>query len=74
MGFSTLVKGVTLSPFKSSREGTKIDSVAIHTMASNGTAEGCGSWFTDERAKASSNYGVGCDGSNGLYVEECDRG
>ena len=73
MGFSTLVKGVTLSPFKSSREGTKIDSVAIHTMASNGTAEGCGSWFTDERAKASSNYGVDGQGIIWGYVDESER-
>ena len=73
MGFSSLVKGVTLSPFKSSREGTTIDSVAIHTMASNGTAEGCGYWFTDERAKASSNYGVDGSGIIWGYVDESER-
>lgn len=73
MGFSSLVNGVTLSPFKSSREGTKIDSVAIHTMASNGTAEGCGYWFADERANASSNYGVDGKGIIWGYVDESER-
>ena len=73
MGFSSLVSGVTLSQFKSSREGTAIDSVAIHTMASNGTAEGCGYWFTDERAKASSNYGVDGKGIIWGYVDESER-
>lgn len=73
MGFSSLVKGVTLSPFKSSREGTTIDSVAIHTMASNGTAEGCGCWFADERANASSNYGVDGSGVIWGYVDESER-
>ncbi len=73
MGFSSLVNGVTLSQFKSSREGTKIDSVAIHTMASNGTAEGCGYWFTDDRAKASSNYGVDGKGIIWGYVDESER-
>ena len=73
MGFSSLVTGVTLSPFKSSRNNTTIDSVAIHTMASNGTAEGCGYWFTDERAQASSNYGIDGSGIIWGYVDESER-
>ena len=62
MGFSGVIKltggSVIRAKYSNSRRGNKVDSVAIHTMASNGTAEGCGYWFTDDRAKASSNYGV----------------
>lgn len=73
MSFSKLVKGVTLSPNKSSRLDTMIDSVAIHTMASNSTAEGCGSWFGLSTTQASSNYGIDSDGVIWGYVDESDR-
>ena len=49
-----------------------IDKITIHHMAGVCTAETCGNVF--QTAKASTNYGIGCDGKVGLYVEEKNGG
>lgn len=49
---------------------SKIDTITIHCMAGQMTAAGCGQWFKYGTPDASSNYGIGYDGSIGLYVEE----
>ena len=69
MSYSSLVSYVRLSPNKSSRDGSKIDTISIHCMAGNCSIEGLGSWFSKESTNASSNYGVGTDGRIGMYVE-----
>lgn len=43
--------------------------ITIHHMAGVMTAENCGKVFCGTR-NASSNYGIGCDGKIGLYVDE----
>lgn len=72
MGYSGLVTGVIPSPFCSKRTHT-VDSVAIHTMAGNLTAENCGYWFQNPTCNASSNYGIGSDGKIYGYVDEDSR-
>lgn len=42
-------------------------------MAGNLSIETCGSWFSQTKAQASSNYGIGSDGRIGLYVDEANR-
>lgn len=83
MGFSKLTDVIILADSSAilSREGKAIDSVAIHTMAGNMTAEGCGDWFappgviakTKAGKPASSNYGIDSNGKIGGYVDEDNR-
>lgn len=54
------------------RSGRRIEKITIHHMAGRLTAEQCGRIFQNPNRKASSNYGVGYDGSVGLYVDECN--
>ena len=69
MSNSELVSCVRLSPFYS-RRTHEIDTITIHCVAGNGTADAIGRVFQQPNRNASSNYGVGTDGSIGLYVEE----
>lgn len=70
MTYSSLVSYVKWSPNKSSRNGTKIDTISIHCMAGNLSVETCGSLFANPDRKASSNYGIGSDGRIACYVSE----
>lgn len=70
MSNSNLVTYRRLSPNYSSRNGAKIDRIAIHHMAGNLSVETCGSLFADGRREASSTYGIGSDGRVGQYVDE----
>lgn len=54
------------------RSGRRIEAITIHHMAGRLTAEQCGYIFQNPNRKASSNYGIGYDGSVGLYVDECN--
>ena len=73
MSNSSLVTVTVPSPTKGSRCGQPIDTITIHCTAGNGTAEEIGNIFVNPERKASSNYGVGKDGSIGLYVNESER-
>lgn len=73
MSNSSLVTFTKISPNKTSPRNNKIDTITIHCMAVQWTAEQCGAWFAQTAAACSSNYGVGKDGSIGLYVDEKDR-
>lgn len=73
MSYSSLVSYVKWSPNKSSRNGTKIDTISIHCMAGNLSVETCGSLFANPDRKASSNYGIGSDGRISCYVDEAYR-
>lgn len=73
MSNSPLVQCVKISPNRSSpRQGT-IHLITIHCMAGDLSAAGCGEWMAMPSTQASSNYGIGTDGSIGMYVEESDR-
>ena len=75
MGYtnSPLVNHVRISPHKNSPRNHKIDTISIHCVVGQVTAERLGEVFADPARKASSNYGVDKDGRIGMYVEEKDR-
>lgn len=73
MSNSALAKVRIISPNKNSPRSKKIDCIAIHCMAGNLSAESCGYLFQASSTQASSNYGIGSDGTIGLYVDEGDR-
>lgn len=74
--FSNLAVYFRESPHKNPRKNSaynptgKIDAIAIHHMAGNGSVETCGNIFADPERGGSSNYGVGSDGRIGGYVPE----
>ena len=51
----------------------KIDTITIHCVVGQVTAERLGDIFAPTSRQASSNYGVDKDGRVGMYVEEKDR-
>lgn len=70
---SSLVSYTKISPNKTSPRKHKIDTITIHCVVGQCTAESLGDVFANPSRKASSNYGVDKDGRIGLYVEEKDR-
>ena len=50
----------------------KISKITIHHMAGKLTAKQCGQIFQTKGRKASSNYGIGYDGTIASYVDEAD--
>lgn len=73
MGNSPLVIHTKISPNRSSPRNHEIDTISIHCVVGQVTAESLGNWFAQSSAQASSNYGVDKDGRIGMYVEEKDR-
>jgi len=69
MSNSSLVSCTILSKNNYGKRNHAIDTITIHCMAGQLSAESCGRWFQNA-TNASSNYGVGPDGRIGLYVEE----
>lgn len=70
---SPLVVYTEISPNKTTNRNHDIDTITIHCVVGQCTAEGLGGWFAKESTQASSNYGVDKDGRIGMYVEEKDR-
>ena len=70
---SPLVDYVRISPNKTVNRNHVIDTVTIHCVVGQVTAERLGEIFAPISRQASSNYGVGLDGRIGMYVEEKDR-
>ena len=70
MSNSALAECIVLSPFFSKRTAANISILTIHCTAGRGTASAIGKIFQQPNRNASSNYGIGTDGSIGLYVEE----
>lgn len=66
---SSLAKVTIISPNKSKRTA-KIDTISIHCMACNGNIVAIGNSFAKKSKGASSNYGIGSDGSIACYVPE----
>lgn len=73
MSNSPLVDYTRISPNKNSPRNHKIDTITIHCVVGQCTAETLGNIFAPTSRRASSNYGVGTDGKIGMYVEEKDR-
>ncbi len=75
MGFtnSKLVNYTKISPNKTENRNHAIDTVTIHCAVGQLSVQTLGEIFAPESRKASSNYGIGYDGSIGMYVEEKDR-
>lgn len=73
MSNSSLVTYTRLSPNRTSPRNHKIDTITIHCVVGQWTAKKIADYFYNTNRKASCNYGVGCDGSISLVVEEKDR-
>ena len=59
-----------LSPNHYAGRQYKVTRVTIHEMAAVWSAQRCGEWFAYQTRNASSNYGIGNDGTIMCYVEE----
>lgn len=70
MAFSRLITGSIRAKHSNSRNGTRVDSVAIHTMSGHLTGAQCGNYFANIGRVASSNYGIGYNGDIYGYVDE----
>lgn len=70
---SPLVNYTKISPNKTSPRNHAIDTITIHCVVGQVTAERLGEIFAPSSRQASSNYGVDKDGRIGMYVEEKDR-
>ena len=73
MSNSALICYTKLSPNHSGNRTHAIDTISIHCMAGNLSVESCGALFAKSSRQASSNYGIGSDGSIALYVPEAYR-
>ena len=73
MSNSTLVSYTKISPNRTSPRTHKIDTITIHCVVGQLTAEGIVGCFTSPSVQASCNYGIGTDGRIALCVEEKDR-
>ena len=70
MTYSSLTDTIILSPNGYFPRQDSIRKVTIHHMAGVMTAEECGRIFQNPAREASSNYGIGNDGSVGCYIAE----
>lgn len=70
---SSLTSVTVLSPNHSGQRTHAIDTITIHCVVGQCTAERIGEIFKPTSRQASSNYGIGYDGKIGLYVEEKNR-
>ena len=70
---SALATITKLSPNKTSPRKDPVDTISIHVMQGQLSANSCGAIFENPKREASSNYGVGKSGDIALYVKESDR-
>lgn len=73
MGNSPLVAYTKISPCRTSPRDHVIDTITIHCVVGQVTAESLGEVFSVVSRQSSSNYGVDKDGRIGMYCEEKDR-
>ena len=73
MSNSSLVDCTIISPNKNSPRNHAIDTITIHCVVGQCSAERIGEIFKPTSRQASSNYGIGYDGRIGMYVKEKDR-
>lgn len=60
------------SNYTKGRSGKQIQEITIHHMAGRLTAQRCGEIFQRVGRNGSTHYGVGYDGTIGLYVDEAN--
>lgn len=72
MSNSPLVVFTKISPNRTSPRNHEIDTISIHCVVGQVTAESLGDIFAPTSKEASSNYGVDKNGRIGMYVEEKD--
>ena len=70
---SALATIIRLSPNKTSPRNHAADTISIHVMQGQLSANSCGAIFENPKRQASSNYGIGKAGDTALYVKESDR-
>lgn len=70
---SPLVSYTKLSPNHSGQRTHSIDRITPHCVVGQCSVETLGNVFLPTSRQASSNYGIGVDGSVGMYVEEKNR-
>lgn len=70
---SPLVSYTKISPNRTRNRNHAIDTITIHCVVGQCTVQTLGNIFAPTSRQASSNYGVGYEGSIGMYVEEKDR-
>lgn len=70
---SKLVNYTKISPNKTVNRNHEIDTITIHCVVGQVSVQTLGNVFAPASRQASSNYGIGYDGSIGMYVEEKDR-
>ena len=70
---SGLVSFTMLSPHNSGTRTHVIDTITVHTISGNMTAENCARMFAGDTTQASSNYIIGSDGKIAMSVEEKNR-
>lgn len=73
MSDSPLVSYTKISPNRTSPRTHRIDTITIHCVVGQLSAEGIAGCFTNPSVQASCNYGIGTDGRIALCVEEKDR-
>lgn len=73
MSNSPLISYTKLSPHCNSPRNHAIDTVTIHCVCGQLTAQSLGDLFANPARNASSNYGIGTDGQIALYAPESDR-
>ena len=73
MSNSPLVSHTMISPNRNAPRDHTIDTITIHCVVGQLSAEGIGNCFASPSAQASCNYGIGTDGCIVLCVEEKDR-
>ncbi len=73
MSNSSLVSYTEISPNRTSPRTHRIDTITIHCVVGQLSAESIAGCFTNSSVQASCNYGIGTDGRIALCVEEKDR-
>lgn len=73
MSNSALASYAMISPCRTSPREHKIDTITIHCVVGQLSAEGICGCFANMAVGASCNYAIGTDGRIGLCVEEKDR-
>lgn len=73
MSNSPLVTVTRRTTHHSGRRTRAIDRITPHCVVGQMSASGLGSYFATTTREVSSNYGIGYDGSVGLYVDEDKR-
>ena len=73
MSNSPLVSYTLISPNKNSPRNHAIDTISIHCVVGQLSAQSIGSIFQSSSRKCSANYAVDVNGKVGMYVEEKDR-